>query len=223
MAKTEVALFSAFSTKYTMKQYFLTYTKLCSTALVQTWWALETLANELAGIIAEQRKALVDSATAMLLSEEVPSLDDKGRPSSRTKYQPIEARLLFIYQFLTGTSIDRDGEVWQGITKLKRARDNYTHRIGKGTSESFQLLDVRTLFEGYHAACTYIADLFEQTPEFAARFVYKYLAFWACRSEAPFIADANEGGLFYLGLQHYQPELIRDLMAPQKSTFAIMS
>jgi hypothetical protein len=62
-----------------------------------------------------------------------------------------------------------------------------------------------------------------KTPEFANKFVYKYLACWSCGSESPFMWDGNEGGLAgsfapLPGFFHaFNGELPPDLRTSQRS------
>lgn len=131
MAKAEVGLFQAFASKYSAKNYFLSYTKLWCTALLQAWWAFETLVNDLGGIILEQRKETLSNVERDLFEEMTSSIDTKGMIVRKSAYEPLESRILFIYRTLTSSDVDRGGPKWQHLMRLKRARDTYTHRIGK--------------------------------------------------------------------------------------------
>jgi hypothetical protein len=133
-------------------------------------------------------------------------------------YQPIEQRLLFIYATLTGKSMDRGSTVWQHLISLKKTRDGYIHRIGKGASIGF--LDKSVLLNGFNAVRTIVAQLFQQTPEFQSRFIYEFLAFWSCKTELPFLWDSADPGVFYLGLLEFDPKKVVSLFAPQRSTFS---
>lgn len=63
--------------------------------------------NDLGAIIGEERKNSIDPNDRLLLEERSVTLDHKGRASDRQNYQPIDARIQFIYRLLTGQAIDR--------------------------------------------------------------------------------------------------------------------
>ena len=72
---------------------------------------------------------------------------------------------------------------------------------------------------GFASVRSIIAKVFTKTPEFAAKFAYRYLAFWSCGSEAPFIWDGREGDSFYLGTAGVQKEAVVALFAPVPGSF----
>ena len=104
--------------------------------------------------------------------------------------------------------------------KLKDARDAYVHRIGKGGPRPGAFDDDSVVVNGFASVRSVIAKVFTKTPEFAAKFAYKYLAFWSCGSEAPFIWDGCEGDGFYLGTADVQREAVVALFAPVPGSFA---
>jgi hypothetical protein len=219
MAKYDVLIYRTLLTHGLDANYPLTTIKAASTSLVQTWWAFETLMNDFASIIVEQRKANISQTEKLLLDDKNVLLGEKGEIQERLSYQPIAARIQFIFRFLTGTSIDRSGDEWRNLMNLKNARDIYVHRFGKegGTADVF---DEKIIFEGLKSVQKVIADVFTKTPEFAERFIYKFLSFWSCGTDAPFIWDGKCGEGFYLGLTELQPENIIGLFAPMPSSFS---
>ena len=62
--------------------------------------------------------------------------------------------------------------------------------------------------------------VFRKTPEFSKRFVYRYLAFWSCGCDSPFIWDSKEGDGFYLGLGSVENESVISLYAPMPGSFS---
>lgn len=220
MAKAEVQLYDSFAARYSLREYVLIHTKLWSTALLQAWWAFETLMNDLAFIILEQRKSGMTQVDQDLVQELFPSLDEKGRVVKKSSFQQLEARLLFIYRTLTGQEIDRGSSTWQSIMKMKTSRDSYTHRIGKDEAERTRILERSIVVDGLGAVRAVLGQALTLTPELAERFVYKYLAFWSCGQEKPFLWDGNQGSNFYLGLLDFDPETIKNLLAPKNASFS---
>jgi hypothetical protein len=182
------------------RRYFLTSIRSFSTALVQTWWAFETLMNDFASIIVDQRRDSLDQTSIAFLDEKRPALDKSGALSFDFYNQPILPRLQFIYRLLTGDDLKSGGKEWQHLVALKDARDAYVHRIGKRSNRLGAFENDSVVVDGFSAVRSIIGRVFTKTPEFAAKFVYRYLAFWSCGSEAPFIWDESEGHSFYLGL-----------------------
>jgi len=129
MAKYDLLLVKTLSENYLPKNYFFTYIKLFSTALVQTWWAFETLMNDFASIILEQRKASLDRIESLFLADKNVTLNKKGEIEERSTFQPIDARIQFIYTMLTNESIDRSSSQWRNVINLKNARDATRERV----------------------------------------------------------------------------------------------
>jgi hypothetical protein len=202
------------------RRYFMTSIRSFATALVQTWWAFETLMNDFASIIVEQRRPALDQATLALLEEKRIGLDKTGAVGLEPYNQPLLPRLQFIYRLLTGEELDRSGQEWQRLVALKDARDAYVHRIGKAGKRPGAFDDDSVVVNGFASVRSVIAKVFTKTPEFAAKFAYKYLAFWSCGSEAPFIWDGREGDSFYLGTASIQKEAVAALFAPMPGSFA---
>jgi hypothetical protein len=202
------------------RKYFMTSIRSFSTALVQTWWAFETLMNDFASIVVEQRRATLDQATLALLEEKRIALDKAGAVGLEPYYQPLLPRLQFIYRLLTGEELDRGGQEWQRLVALKDARDAYVHRVGKSGQRPGAFDDDSVVVNGFASVRSVVAKVFTKTPEFAAKFAYKYLAFWSCGSEAPFIWDGREGDSFYLGTADVQKEAVVALFAPVPGSFA---
>ncbi len=220
LAKVDVSLFRAFSKKYSKKGYPLTNMKLWSTAIVQTWWAFETLMNDFADIILNERKDTLNNVKALFLADQAASLNKKGMIEEKPMFQNLEARVQFIYATLTNETIDRSGRIWQDLMNLKSARDGYIHRIGSAKKGNFKFLDETVLFRGLKAVQEIIFQVFTKTPEFLGKFVYTFLSFWSCQVDQPFVWDSKEGRTLNLGLVDIDPETVRDLFAPMYSTFS---
>jgi hypothetical protein len=80
--------------------------------------------------------------------------------------------------------------------------------------------DDATLVNGFSTARDILARVLTKTPEFASKLVYKYLAFWSCGMESPFIWDGSEGAGFYLGLAEVRTEAVVNLFAPAPGSFS---
>jgi hypothetical protein len=176
--------------------------------------------NDFAYVVLTQRGSALGQLDQLMLSEESISLDEKGKIQRKNTYQPIEQRLIYIYETLTKKTIDRGSSQWQAIRKLKEARDKYVHRLGKDTSGDMGYLDKSILEKGFDSVREILASILEETIEFQNRFTYAYLAFWSCRTESPFIWDSNTPGTFYVGLFDINPEKIIELYAPKSPTFS---
>lgn len=203
------------------RRYFMTSIRSFATALTQGWWAFETLMNDFAGIILEQRRAALDQVTIALLEERRIGLDKAGAIASEQYNQPILARLQFIYRYLTGEDLQRGAREWQRLVALKEARDAYVHRIGKGPRGPGAFDDDSVIVDGFASVRDIIGRVFLKTPEFSAKFVYRFLAYWSCGSEVPFIWDGQEGDGFYLGLGSVRKEAVVALFAPMPGSFSV--
>jgi len=219
VAKAEFLVYRATANADFRHKYFLTGIRAAATALVQTWWAFETLMNDFAGIIAKERAATLDPLTRALLEEKKPTIDRTGDLSLEPYFQPIMNRIQLIYKILTGEVLDRGSSEWQRLDALKNNRDAYVHRVGKVPAEA-DIWDDATLVNGFSTIRDIVARVFIKTREFAAKFCYKYLAFWSCGMESPFIWDGNEGTGFYLGTAEVDPESVVKLFAPAPGSFS---
>jgi hypothetical protein len=218
IAKFEVQLLRILLNNRKKKEYILTYLKIWSVSLIQTWWAFETLMNDFAGIIREQRVKEFNQDTLNLLDEIYIILDGNGMPSKRSYYQAIDARIKFIYNLLTGQRIDSGSREWQNLKILKMTRDSYIHRIGKDSQIRF---DENIVFNGLRSVQKTISDILLNTPEFSKKFVYKYLSFWCCQTETPFFWDGRNGDGVYLGLAKPDLATILSMYAPKPGSFGI--
>ena len=221
MAKIDLMMFNVLKLNDMWKKYILTSLKITASALVQTWWAFETLLNDFAGIIYDQRKSKISQIEALFLEEKNVFLNKKGDIEEREFYQPIESRIQFIYNFLTNDNIDRSSKDWNNIIKLKNARDAYVHRIGKGETNFSQIVNIDLIPKGFKSVQKIISNIFKKTPEFAERFVYKFLSFWSCENELPFLWDARCGNSVYLGLTDVKVESIIGLYASNPRSFSV--
>jgi hypothetical protein len=219
IAKYEYMIHRATWEKAFLKKYVFTGIRSYATALVQSWWAFETLMNDSASIILKERSATLDPISRAMLAEERATIDKTGSVSFEPYYQHLMPRFQFIYRVLTSEELKRDGSEWRALMELKNTRDAYVHRLGKesgaGTLENDQVI-----VEGFAAVRTVVEKVFTKTPEFAKKFVYKYLAFWSCGFECPFVWDAREGDGFYLGLGDVSREAITALFAPMPGSFS---
>ena len=222
VAKYDIMQLKVYSKNFKPKNYFFTYIKIFSTALVQTWWAFETLMNDFAGIILEQRKESLSHTEKLFLQDRNAILNKKGKIEERLTFQPLDARIQFIFKLLTGNPIDRQGKNWQNIMNLKNARDSYVHRVGKEDKKHSSFLDKKVIISGFKSVQEIISQVFEKTPEFSERFIYKFLSFWSCKNDLPFMWDGKSGKSFYLGLTEMNPEAIINLYAPMESSFEKM-
>ena len=222
VAKYDIMQLKIYSQNFKPKDYFFTYIKIFSTALVQTWWAFETLMNDFASIILEQRKKSLSNVEKLFLQDKNAILNKKGEIEERLTFQPLDARIQFIFKLLTGNSIDRQSQNWQNIMNLKNARDSYVHRIGKEEKRKSSFLDKKVILSGFKSVQEIISQVFANTPEFSERFIYKFLSFWSCKNERPFMWDGKSGKSFYLGLTEMNPDAIIKLYAPMESSFEQM-
>jgi hypothetical protein len=219
VAKYEFLVYRATAGSEFRHKYFWTAIRSASTALVQTWWAFETLMNDFATIIARERRTSLDPVTLALLEERRPIIDRTGAPGFESYFQPVLQRFQLIYRILTGEVLDRGSSEWQRLEGLKNNRDAYIHRIGKEPDDADVWDDV-TLVSGFSTVRDILARVLIKTPEFASKFAYKYLAFWSCGVESPFVWDGSEGAGFYLGLADVKPEAVINLFAPRPSSFS---
>jgi len=221
VAKYDLLLLKTFTKSFLPKNYFFTYIKIISTALVQIWWAFETLMNDFASIIAKHRVKSISPIELLFLKDKNVILNKKGEIEEKLNYQAIDSRIQFIYKLLTKESLDRSGKDWQNLMNLKNARDSYIHRVGKSDKKSSVILDKRIIIDGFRSVQNIIAQVFEKTPEFSKKFVYKFLSFWSCKNDLPFMWDSKNGDSFYLGLTEMEAKSIIDLYAPIPSSFSL--
>lgn len=213
-AKAEVQLYKIAVANEFPRKYPLGALRCYSSALIHAWWALETLMNEFASIVADQRKEAVPPDTRSLLQEVRVKLDKAGNSIEEPYYQGVAERIQFIFRFLTGSSLDRAGAEWRQLMELKNARDGYVHRLGRSGGIGERFAEDPVVFNGMAAVRAVIARVLKETPEFAARFAYTYLAFWCCGTESPFVWDGNEGQRLFVGLAEPKPKTLADLLAP---------
>jgi hypothetical protein len=220
MAKYDVLIYRTFLEQHrnAFKRYFFASLKLHFAAIVQTWWAFETLMNDFGGIIKQARRGALSQADLLVLDEVIVSLDKTGAVQTRTSYQPVEARIRFIYKLLTGQDIDRTGKTWSDLMTLKHTRDVHQHRIGKESHRDAFTLSKRIGIDGMRAVRQVIAWVFEKTPEFAKRFIYTYFRYWSCGMESPFIWDGRCGDGFCLGAIRVDPTDIVSVYAPMPNS-----
>jgi len=174
-AKAEVQLYRIAITNDFPRKYPLGALRCYSSALIHAWWALETLMNEFASIVAEQRQASLPPETRLLLQEMRLRLDKSGSAIEEPYYQGVSERIQFILRFLTGAALDREGTEWRQLMELKNARDGYVHRLGRLGGMGGKFAEASVVFDGMAAVRALIARALRETPEFAARFAYTYL------------------------------------------------
>lgn len=215
IAKAEVQVFKL-AVEHSLKAKYPFVTLRCySSALIHAWWALETMTNDFAGIIAEQRGGKLSAEERLFLSERRLRLDKTGTPVEEGYYQYLDERIQFIHRLLTGESLDRGGQLWQRLMELKNTRDGFVHRLGKPGGVQDLMSQDTVVTEGMAAVRMLMAQLFSKTPEFSGRFGYTFLSFWSCGCEEPFLWDGREGKRFYLGLAAPKIDAVLDLRAPE--------
>lgn len=84
----------------------MTLVTLSSNATVQSWWALETLMNDLGAIIGEERKNSIDPNDRLLLEERSVTLDHKGRASDR-RIRPSVGKTRTLYDAVVSQYVYR--------------------------------------------------------------------------------------------------------------------
>ena len=214
VAKYNASMLRTFAADPRFKRYPMTLVTLSSTALVQAWWALETLMNDFGAIICKERDT-ISSTDRILLEERTIALTDKGQAADRQNYQPIDARIQFIYRLLTGEQIDRDLKNWMHLMELKNSRDGFVHRLGKAKSSPMSsFINPDTALKGLKAAQSVIGDVLAKTPEFAGRWTYVFLRYWSCCTDSPWIWDGCQGDVLHLGLGKVDFETVMALHAP---------
>lgn len=222
MAKYDVLIYRTFldQENEVYKQFFFTSLKLHFAAIVQTWWAFETLMNDFAGIIKDTRSDTLSPTDIHVLNEIAPSLNKKGEVETKTFYQPLDARIQYIYRLLTGEELNRESKMWNDIMVLKNTRDLYQHRLGKeDTCENF-ILNKRIAIDGMQAVQKVIEDIFTKTPEFSDRFIYTYFRHWSCGTTSPFVWDGRCGNGFCFGLIKINLANIIGTYAPMPNSFS---
>ncbi len=221
LAKYDVHVLQSFDDGGLFSKYFLTGVRLSSTALVNVWWAFETMMNDLAGIMVTQRKETLSDTDRALIEEKSITLNAKGRPERRPYFQPIDVRVQYIYALLTGEEIDRSTTTWMDLRRLKNARDSHVHRLGKDDNrKEGGLYEVSLVVKGLKAVQALVADVFAKTPELTGKFAYRFLAFWSCRTETPFIWDGREGDGLFLGLGAVDVNHVLQVSAPMPGSFS---
>lgn len=104
--------------------------------------------------------------------------------------------------------------------ELKNARDGFVHRLGKSQpSKRTSFLDASVAFDGLKAVQSLIETVFAKTPEFSSRFIYRFLSFWSCNTDSPWIWDGCQGNAFHLGLGRIEFAQIMTLHAPVPAQF----
>jgi len=185
---------------------------------ITTWWALETLINDISGILLTQRRDTVTERERLLIEEKNPKIRKDGQIFEKTVFQPIEDRIGFIFRWATGNTLDKSGELWKKIIDLKKARNITIHGIGKSEPEEVNLTELhKTVKEGLVSVSQLLERIFIETPEFGQRHSYHYLAFWGCKVQDPIIWDGQEGNI-YLGITHPQRACILNALAPEPAT-----
>lgn len=219
IAKYEYMVHRVTWEKTFLKKYVFTGIRSYATALVQSWWAFETLMNDFASIALKERSNTLDPVSRAILAQERPTIDKTGSVSFEPYYQHLMPRFQFIYRLLTSEELKRDSSEWRALVELKNIRDAYVHRLGN-ESGAGTLGNDQVIVDGFAAVRSVVERIFTKTPEFAKKFVYKYLAFWSCGFECPFIWDGREGDSFYLGLGDISREAITALFAPIPGSFS---
>lgn len=185
---------------------------------ITTWWALETLINDIAGILLTQRKDTVTEREHLLIEEKNLEIRKDGEIVEKTTFQPIENRIVFIFRWATGNMLDKSSDLWKKVMDLKKARNITIHGMGKSKPEEVKLTELhKTVKEGLAGVSQLLERIFIETPEFSQRHSYHYLAFWGCKVQDPIFWDGQEGNI-YFGLTHPKKSDIFNVLAPEPAT-----
>lgn len=185
---------------------------------VTTWWAFETMLNEVAGILRDLRITDLAEGTRLCIEEKTVAIDKKGKVVQRNIFQPVETRIRFIFRFATGQVLDSSDEMWRRVLALKQARDVAIHRLAKTGTEETNLAQLyKTVTEGLTGVDQILKRIFTETPEFRERHAYKYLSYWGCEVEEPIFWDGQEGDGFYFGPAKPRTLDIFNVIAPEPS------
>lgn len=180
------------------------------------WWALETMFNEIAGILRDIRGNNLTSSERLYIEEKTATKDKKGRTIERTAFQPIETRMKFIFRLATGNVLETSNDLWLKAVALKDVRDVVIHRLAKAGTDLETLTKLHNeAVEGIRSVSMLLKRIFIETPEFRERHVYHYLAYWACEVESPVFWDGREGDGIYFGPAKPKAADILSTIAPE--------
>jgi hypothetical protein len=183
---------------------------------ITTWWAFETILNDIAGILRDVRASSLTEETRLCIEEKTVAIDNKGKVVEKTIFQPIEARMRFIFNFATGQVLQSSDAIWGKVLALKKARDVAIHRLAKkGTDEASLTQLHKTVAEGLNGVSQILQRIFTETAEFRERHVYKYISYWGCEVEDPIFWDGKEGDGFYFGPAKSRTADIINVIAPE--------
>jgi hypothetical protein len=183
---------------------------------ITTWWAFETILNDIAGILRDVRAPSMTEGTRLCIEEKTVAIDNRGRVVEKTIFQPIEARMRFIFHFATGQVLQSSDAMWGKILDLKKARDVTIHRLAKeGTGEASLAQLHETVTEGLNGVSQILKRVFSETSEFQERHAYKYISYWGCEVEDPIFWDGKEGDGFYFGPAKSRIADIINILAPE--------
>jgi hypothetical protein len=87
-----------------------------------------------------------------ILQEKETTVDQQGHVIRRTRFYPLDVRLLFLTLFLSGQDFDRSTTLWQRFQEAKALRDAWTHPKPPFDTGSFT-------FERVHAAIKTLRDV----------------------------------------------------------------
>lgn len=218
MAKREVQKMRLIWGPDDWKNYPLGTVALSIIGCITTWWALESLINDIAGILLAQRKDSVKEKERMYIEEKSLDVKRNGALVEKISFQSIEKRILFVYRWATGKSVDKSSDLWKRVIDLKNARNTTIHGIGKSTPDEVNLSELHhTVYEGLLGVSQLIEQIFTETPEFRSRHSYHYLAFWGCKVQAPIVWDGKEGNI-YIGVTQPNKSDIFSVLAPELAT-----
>lgn len=186
---------------------------------VTTWWAFETVLNDVAGILREVRKSNLTETARLCIEEKTPAIGKKGNVVEKAIFQPIEARIRFIFRFATGQVLENSDEMWRKVLTLKQSRDVTIHRLAKAGTDETSLAELHeTVAEGLSGVSQVLQRIFTETPEFRERHAYKYISYWGCEVEEPIFWDGQEGEGFYFGPAGPRTGDIINVIAPEPAS-----
>jgi len=221
LAKREVQKMRLVWERGEWKKFPLGSVALPIVACVTTWWAFETVLNDIAGILRDQRTGNLTEGTQLCIEEKTVEIDNQGKIVQRSKFQPIEDRTRFIFHFATGQVLRNSDSMWKKVRALKKARDAAIHRLAKTETEEANLAELhKTVTDGLIGVCYVLKRIFTETPEFYHRHAYHYISYWGCEVEEPVFWDAQEGNGFYFGPSRPQAADIIKVLAPEPGSLS---
>jgi hypothetical protein len=99
-----------------------------------------------------------------ILQEKETTVDQRGHVIRRTKFYPLDVRLLFLTLFLSGEEFDRSTTLWQRFQEAKALRDTWTHPKPPFDTWSLTFEKTRTAIETLRDVLIEISRLMDVPP-----------------------------------------------------------